>query len=119
MTTKLTGKIEYTIEFDESNFNVKFNETDELGGIKNTLASASFMRIVGESTLKHMLLVKKNDRALYNSLYKKVFHEATRLVSELKNICNGTITDLVEYLKNNPQEEVVSKVTVQNEVKEN
>lgn len=117
--TQLKGNIAYTLEFDDKTFNVKLEETNELQGIANTIASASFMRIIGEQTIEFMKMVKKNDRETYNRDHKKSYHEATRLVNELRTICDGTMSDLVEYLKINPlpESEPSSNVTtIQNEI---
>lgn len=108
----LTGQINYALSYDDNSFKIDFQPTDELEQIKNSLASISFARIIAENTVKHMNEVKKKDRGLYNSLYKKNYHNATRLVNELRTIADGIMTDLSEF------DQATTKVTVQNEITE-
>lgn len=111
----LTGNISYELSFTDKEYKLKFpNPTTDFEDAKNAFACIYYTKIVAENTLNHYNKSKKEDRSVYNSLYKKNHHTIIRLVSELNQLLTGTLEDITQNL---PADEV-SKVTVQNEIVE-
>lgn len=112
MIQKLTGSLNFSIEYDDKTFSISFDEDmSELDSTKNALAAVSFAQIVSENTLKFMEGVKESNRPLYNAHYKSHKHNVVRLISELKSLQKGIISDLAEQVP-----PVENKVTIQNPI---